>query len=146
MAESKQRQKYYNIITVFRYVKNIDCCLRYHRGSWCQYNNYCYNISEGGSNSAISNKLKFQFYSPSFFLKFEVWIAESAFSSVIRLASGLSFLLVQLPFINLISSNIHYSFKPLNAANSVLHFAFRTSFRFTLSELCRQSIINSKLN
>ena len=22
----------------------IDCCLRYHRGSWCQYNNYCYNI------------------------------------------------------------------------------------------------------
>ena len=34
------------IITVFRYVKNIDCCLRYHRGSWCQYNNYCYNITE----------------------------------------------------------------------------------------------------
>ena len=38
-----ENQKYYNIITVFRYVKNIDCCLRYHRGSWCQYNNYCYN-------------------------------------------------------------------------------------------------------
>ena len=29
----------------------IDCCLRYHRGSWCQYTNYCYNI--------------FLFYSPA---------------------------------------------------------------------------------
>ena len=35
----------------------IDCCLRYHRGSWCQYNNYCYNIFS--FNSAKQSKLYF---------------------------------------------------------------------------------------
>ena len=30
-------------ITFIPLFNQIDCCLRYHRGSWCQYNNYCYN-------------------------------------------------------------------------------------------------------
>ena len=47
-------QKQHVIITVFRYVKNIDCCLRYHRGSWCQYNNYCYNIHSSNQTNFIS--------------------------------------------------------------------------------------------
>ena len=32
-------------ITFIPLFNQIDCCLRYHRGSWCQYNNYCYNIN-----------------------------------------------------------------------------------------------------
>jgi len=65
----------------------IDCCLRYHRGSWCQYNNYCYNIFSIHSTSETKWKEKIKWNEMKLFFSWMEWSLLSLSSLPLQLNS-----------------------------------------------------------